>query len=136
MENGNAIVLLRNRFDSLKGVQRSLAELILSDMNSFVGMNIKDMAEKANVAQSSVVRFYQSLGFQEYSDFKINIAKNLEQQNVLESHSVQKKDTIKSIMEKTAFISIQAINDSMRALDMTTLSQAIDWLSKARRIDF
>jgi len=136
MEENNAIILLRNRFESLKGVQRSLAEIILSDLNSFIKMDIKDLANKANIAQSSVVRFFQLLGFKEYSDFKINIAKNMEQQNVLEKHSVHKKDSIKDIMRKTAYISIKAINDSVDAIDIDSLSQAVGWLHKARRIDF
>ena len=136
MDEKNAIVLLRNRADHLKGVQRTLTEIILSDLNSFMKMDIKALAEKADVAQSSVVRFFQSLGFKEYSEFKINIAKNLEQQNGLERHSVYKRDSIQDIMRKTAYISIQAINDSVDALDVDSLSQAVDLLSKARRIDF
>jgi DNA-binding MurR/RpiR family transcriptional regulator len=39
-------------------------------------------------------------------------------------------------MSKTAFISVQAINDSMAALDIDTLSRAVSLLHKARRIDF
>ena len=136
MEENNAIVLLRNRVDHLKGVQKLMTEIILSDLNAFMEMNIKDLAEKANISQASVVRFFQSLGFNDYADFKINIAKNLQQQNVLEKHSVYRRDSIPDIMNKTAYISVQAINDSIDALDISTLSQTIDWLHKARRIDF
>ena len=136
MEENNAIVLLRNRAGQLKGVQKRMADIILSDLNAFMDMNIKDLAEKSNISQASVVRFFQSLGFNDYADFKINIAKNLKQQNALEKHSVGRKDSISSIMNKTAFISIQAINDSIGALDTKALSQAVTWLYKARRIDF
>jgi len=135
-EENNSVVLLRNRVDHLKGVQRSLAEIILGDLNSFLEMDIKDLAAKAGVAQSSVVRFFQSLGFREYSEFKINVAKNLAQQNDLERHSVHKRDSVQNIMNKAAFISIQAINDSIGAINFSTLKQAVDWLHQARRIDF
>jgi len=136
MENQNAIVLLRNRFDSLKGVQKKLTTIILSDLDSFTGMTIKELATKAGVAESSVVRFFHSLGFRDYAELKINIAKNLEQQDTLKRNAVQKKDSIMSIFEKTAFISLQAINDSINALDIKAITQAIDWLTKAHRIDF
>jgi len=136
VEENNAIVLLRNRVDHLKGVQKLMAELILSDLNAFMEMNIKDLAEKANISQASVVRFFQSLGFHDYTEFKINIAKNLQQQNDLGKHSVHRKDSIPDIMNKTAYISVQAINDSIDALDINSLSRAVEWLYKARRIDF
>ena len=136
MDRSNAIVLLQNRAGHLKGVQKLLAEIILNDLNSFIKMDIKELAEKANIAQSSVVRFFQTLGFREYSDFKINIAKNLEQQNILKNYSVHKKDSVQDIMKKTAYISIQAINDSVNAIEIDSLSKAIEWLHKARRIDF
>ena len=136
MEETNAIVLLRNRADQLKGVQKQMAEIILGDLNAFISMNIKDLAEKANISQASVVRFFQSLGFNDFVDFKINIAKNLQQQNVLEKHAIGKEDSISAIMKKTAFISVQAINDSIEALDNDALALAVTWLNKARRIDF
>jgi len=136
MENSNAIVLLRNRLDSFKGVHKALAEIILSDMNSFTGMTMKELAAQAGVAQSSVVRFFRSLGFTDYADLKINVAKHLAQQNTLQKNTVHKKDTVRNIVEKTAYISMQAINDSINALDFRALSVAIDWLTKARRIDF
>lgn len=136
MEEANAIVILRNRVDQLKGVQKLMAEIILSDLNAFMGMNIKDLAEKADISQASVVRFFQLLGFENYAGLKINIAKNLERQNVLEKNSVNRKDSILNIMNKTAYISVQAIKDSMNTLDIDALSQAVDWIHKARRIDF
>ena len=136
MEEANAIVLLHNRFDQLKGVQRKMAEIILGDLNAFIEMNIKELAEKATISDASVVRFFQSLGFEDYASFKINIAKNLEQQNALEKHSVHKRDSLQDIVNKTAYISVQAIQDSVSALDINSLSQAVDWLYKAHRIDF
>ena len=136
MENSNAVVLMRNHLDGLKGVYKLLAEIILSDLNAFMGMTIKDLAKKAGTANSGVVRFYQFLGFQNYSDFKINVAKNLQEQIDLDQHALRKRDTVENIMKKTAYIYIQAINDSLDALSMTSVSQAINWLLKARRIDF
>ena len=136
MEQQNAIVLLRNRSVSYKGVSKKLADVILGDLDAFISMTIKELSQTAGVAQSSIVRFYQSLGFPQYADFKINIAKNLKQQDISQKRNVRKKDAVQSVVDNTAQISIQAILDSVHALDVRKLSQAVNWLARARRIDF
>lgn len=136
MEKYNAVVLMHNKLDSLKGAFKRLAEIILSDLNAFMDMSIRDLAKKANIAPSGVVRFFQSLGYKNFYDFKINIALNLPEQNALELHDIKRNDTMEDMVKKTAYISIQAINDSIDALDISSISTAVSWLLKAKRIDF
>jgi RpiR family carbohydrate utilization transcriptional regulator len=54
---------------------RSVAEVILADPLSAQSLNIHDLAEKAEVADSTVSRFLRELGLSGYKELRIEIAR-------------------------------------------------------------
>ena len=52
-----------------KGYKR-IANLVLYDYNSIVSITSKEFARKADVSESTVIRFAHSLGYSKYSDFQ------------------------------------------------------------------
>jgi DNA-binding MurR/RpiR family transcriptional regulator len=62
--------------DRLTALEKRLARLVIDDADFALNASIVELAERAGVSPPTVTRFCRRLGFQGYSDFKLQLARS------------------------------------------------------------
>lgn len=70
MDNENILDLILSKKDFLPKKQRQLCEFIVKNFSSMGIMTISDLAQKAGVGTTTVMRVMAALGYQSFNDFK------------------------------------------------------------------
>ena len=86
--------------------EKEIAEYILENMSEILKMTSAELAKRAGVGQSSVIKFIKKIGFNKYGDFKIQLSKELENEKIYKIketiHSqIYTDDSLEDIATKT-----------------------------------
>ena len=67
---------LTDEDDRLSALEKRLARIVLDDADFALNASIVELADRAEVSPPTVTRFCRRLGFQGYSDFKLQLARS------------------------------------------------------------
>ena len=132
----SCLVLMRSFYPSMHESERKIADFIMNQPEIAVHMTVAHVSKEVGVADSSVVRFCQRLGFNGFTQLKINLAKNLKQPENLILENIHRDDDYLTIVNKVFASSIQALEDSLKMLDPSEFNKAVDLMIRAKRIEF
>ena len=127
---------IRQTRDALPSAERRVADLALNHPRSIINDPIVDIARKADVGPSTVIRFCRSLGWPRLSDLKLKLATGLTGTIPVRHSQVRLGDTATDFGAKVLDNTISAILHLREHLDFEHVERAIDLLSGARRIEF
>jgi len=131
----NPLIVLRSIYPSLFEVERKIADFILKQPEVLVNMTVAQISKKIAVADSSIIRFCQKLGFNGFTQLKINIAKNLKKPEELIFEDIDCSDNTETIITKVFASSIKALEDTVKMLDKNELGKAVDTLLNSEKIE-
>lgn len=135
------LVRIRSALPSLRNSEQSIAHAVLAEPALAATLSIGGLAEKCGTSTTSVVRFYKKIGYQGYSDFRMDLARETTREQTVANATVEmyediaKTDSLQDVVSKIAFNETMSIADTAEALDVGKLSDAVAALSGARRID-
>lgn len=132
----NSLLTIRSLYPSMHESEKKIADFISDQPEAAVNMTVAKIAEKTGVAESSIVRFCQRVGFSGFAQLKINLARNLRKPEELILEDISRSDDIQTVTFKVFTSSIQALTDSLKTLDVEELNRAVDFIMKARHIEF
>lgn len=132
----SSLLTIRSLYPSMYESEKKIADFILEQPEVAVHMTVAKIAEKTGVAESSIVRFCQRVGFNGFAQLKINLARNLKKPEELILEDISRSDDIRTATSKVFTSSIQALKDSLKMLDLEELNKAVDFLMKAKHIEF
>ncbi len=117
--------------------QRKVADFFLENINLVALLPIKDIAEKAQVSEASIVRFAQSLGYKGFKELKDELSSSLkaslsptEQYQFITSEKIKSSDTLKLVAQNV----ISNIQATIKSIDPQKFSQIVDTIIAARQI--
>jgi DNA-binding MurR/RpiR family transcriptional regulator len=116
--------------------ERRVADVVLQDAEAAVYSSITDLAEKANVGETSVIRFCRKLGFQGYQEFKLSVAQQLSSPAEQMVGEIEESDSLSAIMHKRTAQNARTIQNSSSLLSEHSLQAAINLFLQARTITF
>ncbi|MDN7735353.1 MULTISPECIES: glucokinase [Burkholderia] len=122
--------------DALPPAERRVADLALHHPRSIVNEPIADIARRADVGPSTVIRFCRSLGWPSMSDFKLKLAGGLTETIPTRQRRVLPSDTVTEFGVTVLDNTISAILPLREHLNVERIGRAIDLLNGARRIEF
>ena len=120
----------------MRRVEKIIANAIVEDPQALLGMTIAQFAKKIGVADSSIVRFCQSIGFEGYIQMKIKLAMELKEPEELIFEDLKKKDDVKTIINKVFAGNMHTLEETLKGLDIIEINKAVDILCKAKKIFF
>ncbi|WP_110685406.1 transcriptional regulator HexR [Salinicola aestuarinus] len=136
MANHDLIARIRSRLDELNRSERKVAEVILKDPNTAIGMSIATLAQAATVSEPTVNRFCRNFDTKGYPDFKIQLAQSLAGGTPYVSRNVERDDDAGAYTDKIIGATIAALDEARRTLDAKRIERIVDHLSQARQISF
>ncbi|HEY5466327.1 MAG TPA: MurR/RpiR family transcriptional regulator [Clostridia bacterium] len=127
---------IQNAYPRLTPVERCIADQILAHYAQVVEMSVSCLAAAAGVAPSGIIRFCQKLGYQGFTQLKINLAGQPEPMPDLIMPAVGPDDDTRTVFSKVFQSSIKTLRDTLDMMDPAVIEQAVEILQQAERIVF
>ncbi len=130
--------LIRSKLGIMTKTQKRIAELILNRPTDVVKMSISQLTEETGLkSESSIVRFYRTLGFSGYHDFKVTLATELGGSSFYHTYEdIYNGDDIDTVKTKIFNGAIRSLTDNIALVSSANLQKAVDLLDSAERLFF
>lgn len=133
-----SIAYLREMIERFSPTERRIADYFISHAEELVTTPILTVAEACSTSKSAVVRLCKRMGYKGYKDFLTTLSAEL----AILSHTSQAEYTdiypdssLTSICGIVTQHSVQALEKTLRLLDMKAMERAAEVLAAASRID-
>ncbi|MCM8901782.1 MurR/RpiR family transcriptional regulator [Caldicoprobacter algeriensis] len=136
MSENNCLAYIKSLYPSLFEVEKKIADFILAHPDTIIYMTVEQVAKSIGVAKSSIIRFCQKIGFNGFTQLKINIAKNIQKYEEPIPSDIEMGDDPLTVTKKIFTYSSQALKDTLEVLDAKELSRAVDAIATAKRLEF
>jgi DNA-binding MurR/RpiR family transcriptional regulator len=135
----NALVRLKEHLPFLNPAEHAAADFILQNPRTAVSLSIHELAKRAYVSPSAVVRMCHAIGLSGYREFIRELIGEVALDDADLSRArdeIRKEDSIPDIIHKITAINIQSLNETERMMDPKVLKKCVDLMDKAERIIF
>ena len=133
------LVTIRALLPNLAPVERRVAQMVLDDPAGVAWRSISELASSCGTSATSVVRFCRAVGLRGYPELRLALAGAVAHDDAAAvaaaSSDIDPDDDAATITKKIAYADARAVTDTASHLDIATLSQVVDALAKASRID-
>jgi DNA-binding MurR/RpiR family transcriptional regulator len=122
-------------YPSLNEAERKVADFISISPEAARGCSIIRLSELTGVSQTTIVRFCRTIGFDGYTDFKMALVAELAPRPgalPLAHGDVLAEDSLVVLVEKVLHMDVQALANTLEALDMDAFGRAVEALSGAK----
>lgn len=127
---------LNREMGTLSKKEKAVCAYLQEHSNDVIHMAITELAEKCATSEPSLVRLAQKLGYKGYQAMKISIAQESIDITRQIHESLSPNDTVSMIVEKVFQSNIQALNDTLRILNMENMERAIESIIAAKHLVF
>lgn len=127
---------IRSAYNALAPAERKVADFIFENYKQVIYMSVTQLAEGVGVGDSTVIRFCQNADFRGYQELKLVLARDLVEPSEDLSEGVTSADTLSVMAKKVGYANKNALEDTIKVLDLQELDRAITALIQARRIEF
>lgn len=110
--------------------EKKVADYIVSSGEKVLHQTLVDIKKATMVGDATIVRFCQKLGYNGFSDLKIDIAKEGFPSSI-SNHSVSSEETFVKVVENRL---IKAIQETSVLADEEKLKLAVEYIHKAKNI--
>lgn len=132
------LIKLKYAYPSFSPNEQRIADFILKYPQRVKSASSKCLANEIQVSQSAIIKFTQKLGIAKFSEFKLALSEALiRQENDTITHlhdNITDKDDLSVIAHKLFLEKQQALKDSITINPPDKLSDVIDCLLYAKRI--
>jgi len=121
----------------LTGHQKKVARFFLDHLDMVALLPIQEVAHKTGASEATIVRFAQHLGFRGYKELKTTLSSFLKDQisPTARFHiAVAEKGRSPDVLKLASQNVILNIQDTIKSVDPTVFTQAVDGIIKAQRI--
>lgn len=136
MEDPVCLTLIQNSFPRLTDVEKKVASYLLANGEKVVYMTVSELAEATGAAPSGIIRFCKKVGYAGYSDLKISLARSVIPGENRLLPAVDGGDSDADVLNKVFASSIDALRDTLKMLDRSAFTQAVNLLHQAKRMMF
>lgn len=129
------IAQIHNKYKELTSVEKKVASFILAFPKGIPQMTVMALAKKCDVAQSAVIRFSKSIGYNGFSALKIALARESSSDRMPEKMpAFNENDNTESVFKKVFASGINTLSDTLDMLDFETVEKITELFIKAKRI--
>lgn len=141
--------LLKTLYEKEKfsAVEQSIIKYMLDNPKDIVNMSIRELANKTYTSTATIFRICRKCGFNGYTEFKIKFVSEESRTIEMGNHKPEKliidferpisrKDDIKSVVKKMAFLEIESIEETKNEIDYEQLERVAKLINKAKQVVF
>ncbi|QUP87667.1 MurR/RpiR family transcriptional regulator [Exiguobacterium sp. PFWT01] len=136
METMNGTARIRGAYSTLSKKEQRIADYILKQPEQIIHHTINQVADDLDVAESTVFRFCQRVGFKGYQALKIALASDVVAPLQDIHEDITETDTALEIAEKIFSTNGKTIESTRQILEGASLEKTVELFLGARRIEF
>lgn len=132
---------IKKKYRDLRNSEKIVADYVLENKFNVYSMTLKEIANEINVSTPTIIRFVQGIGYESFKDFKLSLAhdsglekKSEDKDYFLDLH-VKKGDNIEEIPMKIVGLTIKALEDTLKFINLENYKKAIEYIAESRIID-
>lgn len=130
----NTLLLLVSIYPSLTKMEKKVADVVQLNPEETILLTVTDLAEKADVSETTVIRFCRRLGFRGFQEFKLAIAQNMANiPSGIDGH-IEDSDDPTAIAQKVTLKNKQVLQDTADFIQADIFNLAVDTLINAKKI--
>lgn len=133
----NVLVRLQEYNVQANGAEKNLIHYLLENPEEAARLSVHTLAGRTYTSASTIIRLCKKLGFSGYKE----LITSLNYENALRSEhrkdismEIGKDDSLKDIVDKVTYRSIQALEDTRKLVDVDELRQCVEILEHAGTI--
>lgn len=126
---------IRSRYQKLRGKELAIADYILNNPQKIIHSTINQVADDLGVADSTVFRFCQRIGFKGYQAMKIALASEIVEPIHDIHENIMEEDSEKTIAEKVFRSNVKTLEDTLKIIDEEQFKRVIDTILGARKVE-
>ena len=127
---------IKNTLPDLRKSEKIVGEFILADPKSIITMKTAEASSAMGISEPTLIRFCKALGFTGYQELKINLSQQLAADDYFVMYEIDQNDTLHELCEKVFDTTISEILNVRSQIDQNILSDAIEILANAGRVEF
>jgi DNA-binding MurR/RpiR family transcriptional regulator len=127
------LIRLKGVYPSLKTAEKHAADYLMAAPEAIGEASIVDVARAAGCSEATLVRLARKLGYPGFPGLKAAFA---QLESALPYPDVSRADPPEAVARKIFQGAIQALQDTLAAIDMTQYLRAVRALEQARRMAF
>lgn len=131
-----ALAAVRGSYRQFSDKEKKIADFILDDPRNVIHLTINQIADELGLAESTVFRFCQRLGFKGFQAFKISLAAEVVAPLKDIHEKIEEGDSVKSVTEKVFRSNIKTLEDTLQIVDEEAVEKAVAAILSARKIEF
>lgn len=118
--------------------EKMIADFLLGNYRGLAGISTREMAKRTYTSSAAIVRFSQKMGFEGYTEFKVQLMAEMMQymSQPREDNTLSDRDSVQTLIEKVTSLEISALKDTHKILDPAAVVMALHEINKAEHIDF
>ena len=132
----STLLHIQSLLPSFTKSEQKVAQTVLSRTEEVIYFSVLDLAEKAEVGETTVLRFCRKIGFRGYQEFKLALARELVHPVKNLHGEVGEDDSLKTIAQKLDAANRKAIEDTTALFLPDELERCVELLLAARTIHF
>ncbi|GAA0614545.1 MurR/RpiR family transcriptional regulator [Virgibacillus siamensis] len=134
--NQHCLASIRSNYGKFSDKEKSIADFILENPQNIIHHTINQVSEELGVAESTVFRFCQRVGFKGFQALKIALAAEVVTPIKDIHEKINEEDSIGTVSEKVFRSNIKTIEDTLHIQDETVIEGAVEAILKASKVHF
>ena len=130
------IVKINSLHDRFSKAEKRIADYVLKEAEKAPFLSVYEFAQATKVSVASVSRFSQKLGYANFKEFKIDLAKESSSSIEALSQGIKPEDSEQEIIKKVFGGNIRGLEDTLQILDFAKLGKAAKIISASKRLVF
>lgn len=135
-EMGKTLLSIRSHLNGLTKTEQKVAHYILENAQDLIYDSVTELAEKAEVGETTVLRFCRKMKFQGFQDFKLSLAQDLVKPTDHIHEEIAEDDDPLTLSQKIIGTHLRTLEQTRELVSEEQLTQAIDALAEAANIHF
>jgi RpiR family carbohydrate utilization transcriptional regulator len=128
------LYLINKRYNTLRKSEKRVAEFVQKHLDEAVLLTTQSLAKRCDTSDTTVIRFYRSLGYKTFNEFKTALVPELLNSGESVLRGIGEKDKPDSIKETFLHNIHQQIDSSVINLDFNILKTIAKQIIEADRI--
>ncbi|WP_100011624.1 MurR/RpiR family transcriptional regulator [Lentibacillus sediminis] len=134
--NQHCLASIRSNYGKFRDKEKLIADYILENPQNIIHHTINQVAEELGVAESTVFRFCQRIGFKGFQAMKIALAAEVVTPMKDIHEKIDEDDSTGTVTEKVFRSNIKTIEDTLHISDEAMIEKTVEAIIRARKVEF
>src|SRR5690625_1371017 len=121
---------IRSVYSILTKAEKKVADIVLEDKEKVIYYTLTDLSERANVGETTVLRFCRHIGFDGYQKFKLALAQDLVNSSEPKGENLDEKSLIEQITKKN----MDSLEEFIQIVKQSEIENVSEMFINARKI--